>query len=245
MPTTFCTTVKNRLTNLKRLADSIRRSFIKQTDVHLIVADYQSTDGNLAKTLGNYPFPVTILQLERAAFNRSQGLNLAAGVAPAGSRLFFVDVDMLLPPNMADLVQTNIRTGVCWFPICYSLHQGKPLVVNRNSQFPEKANGYWREAGKGMFGVMLDDFNKLGRWNEGIGTTYGREDGDIYRRACKAEWLKVIRERCLGLYHVWHPLTTKYRTGCHARAGFCCSKDPDFVPPAPKVTMIAIPPHVR
>jgi len=210
----ICATIKNRFKNLNRLCESLAE-IEDLENVQFSLSDYGSDDGDIRALLEAQPFPCTHVLLQGSPFNRSQGLNFAIlPLEPAPEDMvFFIDVDMLVPKDLPVLIREKVKSKRSWFPICYSLHKGKKPVVKRNSRYPRKANGWWRTEGKGMCAFLVEDFIELGKWNERTGITYGKEDGLIARRSVKAG-IKMVRDRCVGLFHVWHP-TGKYRTKHH------------------------------
>lgn len=243
----YCCTVKNRIDNLLRLVESLSK-LANPGPFELVLGDYQSTDANLVKKLAGLTFPVTIVTIKKAKFNRSQGLNVAAAHFhdEPPSRLFFIDTDMIVPQDFNRRLRLNVVAGKCWFPICYSLHKGKSAIVLSDSKFPGKANGWWRKTGRGMLGITRDDFNKIGRWNESIGVSYGNEDGDISTRLARSSML-VRRDKCNGLFHVWHPTNGRFRTRYHSAQGLsgnvrraCFSS-----PAAPKIAIHRLPAGCR
>lgn len=199
----YCTAVKNRTESLCRLA-----GFLAQLDdphFELVVADFASQDGDLTQQLSAFPFASRIVQVD-GFFNRSRGLNQAAAAAAGGDRdlLFFIDVDMYVSSDFNKRVRRNVKRGQCWFPVCYSLHKDKPRIIYKNTKQPRNGNGWWRVEGHGMCGFSVLDFRQKVRWNEAIGRSYGKEDGDMTRQAGRAG-LKRVRANCDGLFHIWHP----------------------------------------
>jgi glycosyltransferase involved in cell wall biosynthesis len=172
----------------------------------LVVADFASDDANLAEMA-----PGKLVQVNSQWFNRSKGLNTAAAAAKY-AKLFFIDVDMLVPQTFVSIIDTQVQPGQCYFPICYSLHKDKPPIISHDSKDPNKANGWWRKEGCGMAGFCKSDFDALGGWDEGIGKSYGKEDGELYRRSIT---LTRIRTKQPGLFHVWHPTSQSFREGYH------------------------------
>lgn len=199
----YCTTVKDRGASLVRLAGFL--ADLHDDDFELIVADFKSSDANLVEELAQFDYPIKVVSLG-GFFNRSRGLNQAAAASTGRDRdlLFFIDVDMYVTPDFNDRVRGHVKPGQCWFPICYSLHKDKPCEVYKNTKKPAAGNGWWRKEGHGMCGFTVANFRDKVRWNEEIGRTYGKEDGDMARQA-KVAGLNRIRENCDGLFHIWHP----------------------------------------
>lgn len=148
---------------------------------------------------------------EHGHINRAHARNQAMRLAQPFSDdlVFFLDCDMVLPPDFSDRVRIHVKTGQAYFPICYSLYEGAPMVVTTDGQPYRRAagspaNGWWRESGRGNCGFVAEDFYELGGWNgERWGTRYGREDDDVYWRAFQT--MEVVRERVPGFFHQWHP----------------------------------------
>ena len=213
----YCTAVKNRSNNLNRLCESLAE--LEDNNFELVVCDFNSSDDVLS-SIQKRTFPVTYVKVNDLFFNRSQGLNISAEYASAAANdiVFFIDVDMLVPKDFNAKMREIIRDKVCWFPICYSLHADKPVEVYKDSRHASKANGWWRKEGKGMCGFTKANFAAV-QFNEHVGVSYGREDGDICRRCIKQFDFEVVRGNCDGLYHLWHPTNTTYRTGNHKKTG--------------------------
>lgn len=199
----YCTAVKNRAESLYRLCGFLEK--LEDPHFELVIADFASTDANLVEKLRPFQFPIQVVYLT-GFFNRSRGLNQAAAAVAGDDKdlLFFIDVDMYVAPDFNRRVRQHVKPGQCWFPICYSLHKGKPIAVYKNTKQPKRGNGWWRVEGHGMCGFTCGDFRNKVRWNEQIGRTYGKEDGDMTRQAGRAG-LRRLRENCDGLFHIWHP----------------------------------------
>jgi hypothetical protein len=113
---------------------------------------------------------------------------------------------MLVPENWDQIIAQRVDRGQAFFPICYSLHRGKPLAI-------AKGNGRWRRTGLGMCGFTRKDFDQIGGWSEHF-TRWGLEDNDIYERATRAN-MRIKRWRCPGLFHQWHPKKLAYKERYH------------------------------
>ena len=178
----ICVSLMNRGDNFKRLYETITRI----SDKELVVADYGSDDIDLSM----YNCKVVELSLP---FRRSAALN-AAFDASSGDKVFFCDADMLLPAHLRTVMDEKVAPGQCYFPVCFSLYQGKPPVVNKD-------NGWWRSTGFGMCGFTREDFIRCGKWPEQF-VKHGGEDDFLFAKAKKT--LKVSRSNLEGLFHQWH-----------------------------------------
>lgn len=147
---------------------------------------------------------------ETGHINRAEARNRSFALAQAAAHdlVFFVDCDMVLPADFSDRVRRFVQPGHAYFPVCYSLYQGAPMVVKGHGppHNPGKAaaNGWWRDAGRGNCGFVAADFLALGGWDGArFGTKYGREDDDVFWRA--KEKYVIRREWTQNFFHQWHP----------------------------------------
>jgi hypothetical protein len=237
----YCVTVKNRGTNLRRLCESLR-NLHKPGPMELIIADYVSSDLPKPRFFEGLPYPVMLLTLTGGNFNRAQGLNIAAkhDHAKGDAPLFFIDADLIVPADFNDRVRDIVKPNICWFPICYSMHNGKPITVKGDSRrLSNRTHGWWRKEGKGMCGFTRTDFDKVG-WNDRVGVTYGKEDGSIWRAATKIGKMHGVRENCDGLFHLWHPTVNSYRTKHHRKGGGKKRRGKDQVNPVPVIPTVSV-----
>jgi glycosyltransferase involved in cell wall biosynthesis len=207
----FCIMVYNRWSTLEKLLATLNAQISR--DFEVIIVDLGSKDVDLKAELPKYQMKsrLAIHPIAKGGkINRSAGRNLCVKASRAGASdiLCFVDADMLVPNNFCQLVAGNVAAGTCFFPICYSLHEGKPAVVRGDLSHWRKnagdfAHGWWRKEGWGNFAILRSDYEQLGAWNEKIGQTYGGEDNEIRDRAHKL--FKVRRFNCTGFFHQWHP----------------------------------------
>lgn len=215
----FCTVVHNRWENFKRLA----QSFSKQvgSNCTLCVYDWNSKDHgpvdsaeDLQRELGcqspircRYSFDPN-----PDNFGVTIGKNRAFDIAAALAHdiVFFIDCDVVIPPTMTDTICRNVKPGVAYFPVFYSLYRDCPPVVNgsgpSHSRGSSSANGWWRKTSSGNCGFTAADFVAIGKWDERFGDRYGRDDDDIHWRA--KQKLTVVRENVDGFFHFWHPYST-------------------------------------
>lgn len=195
----FCVALMNRGENFLKMLQSWKD--LDDPHRELIVADFGSTDIDVRPAVAGAG-RVRIAQLP-PPFNRSRGLNAAAACA-RGELLFFLDADIILPKEFCSTIRAHVRPGQAYFPICYSLHEASPADPS--------APGWWRKEGYGMCGFHHDDFRRLRRWDESF-VRWGGEDNELFGRA--RTQLKVVREFCPGLLHVWHPDDLFYKERYH------------------------------
>jgi glycosyltransferase involved in cell wall biosynthesis len=179
----FCVSHYNRNDRLLELVDSLLK-FKEQ----VIVANF--VDGTMALPSHG---ALVVLNIKKP-FHKSLGMNRCAERA-TGPIICFLDVDMVVPANFITSIKRVLRPGSCYFPICFSLYEGRPAAAATR-------NGYWREKGYGNCAFMIEDFNSIGRMDEQF-VSWGGEDTDLFNRA-KAR-LIVHRQPCDGLFHRWHP----------------------------------------
>lgn len=207
----YCTAVYNRWDTFAVLHDSYLRLAAQPGNAAdlLHVYDWDGSGKDI------YPAPSRHVRYftghEYGHINRAHARNQAMRFAQpyANDLVFFVDCDMVLPPDFSDRVRRHVKTNQAYFPICYSLYENAPMVVRDNgrpfTRAPgSAANGWWRDSGRGNCGFVAEDFYALGGWNgQRWGARYGREDDDVYWRAHKQ--MEIVRERVLGFFHQWHP----------------------------------------
>lgn len=204
----YCTAVYNRRENFDVLLASflaMRKLPQNKQDV-LCVYDW---DGGL-NDINEIAGVAYAAGTESGPINRAEARNRAFGILTkdVDELVFFVDCDMVLPLDFSSRVRRFVRPGHVYFPVCYSLYRGAPMVVKGSgpAHAPGKsgANGWWRDAGRGNCGFVVRDFLSLGGWDgKRFGTNYGREDDDVFWRA--KEKFVVHREWTQNFFHQWHP----------------------------------------
>lgn len=206
----YCTVVYDRWDTFKLLAESFVQLAAQPGNEldRLWVYDWNSGGKDI------YSSWLNIIQFcsggQIGHINRAAGRAMAMQCAdPKPDELvFFVDCDMVLPNDFSERVRKWVKPGAAYFPVCYSLYRGAPMVVKGDgppwSPGGSSANGWWRESGRGNCGFSTTDITDVGGW-DGLrwGTGYGREDDDLFWRAMNK--LHVHRERVPGFFHQWHP----------------------------------------
>lgn len=181
-----CTALMNRGAHLTNLYQGLAPQLAGH---EWLVADFGSTDIELASLPALRVLPRTL------PFHKTAALNQLAREA-RGERLFFLDADMLVPRDFLVQLQRRVSRKRAWFPICYSLHEGRPATQTAG-------HGWWRKTGFGNCGLLAEDFHRLGGWDEQF-RSWGKEDDDLYHR-CRRHGITIQRERYEGFFHQWHP----------------------------------------
>jgi len=205
----FCCALKNRGFNFVSMLESFS-GLDKVCDFELVVTDFDSDDFDVGDAIESSVVSGSVVKLSEA-FNRSRGLNFAFD-SSCGDSVFFVDADMFVPVDFLNTISKNVEAGKCYFPICYSLHPDMPMVVSGDNRRPGESNGWWRDTGKGVCGFCREDFEGIGKWDEMIGSNWGLEDKDIFKRS---SCIEIVRENCDGLFHLWHPDDNGYKGRYH------------------------------
>lgn len=203
----FCTALINRGHNFFGLYSTLRP--ILSRGHQFLVADYGSND----IVLQDLEAISRIIHLA-LPFRKSQALNLLARSIDREvySIVAFVDADMLVPDNFDLLILEHTRQGQCYFPICFSFNRTgaaefpnwKAVQSHSPEYLTQSEFGWWRETGYGNCSFFIEDFFRIGQWNERF-DRWGQEDIDMWKRVTSSQWLKAVRTRCPGFYHQWHP----------------------------------------
>jgi hypothetical protein len=206
----YCTVVYDRWDTFKLLAESFVQLAAQPGNEpdRLWVYDWNSGGKDIYSS-----WPDTIQFCgggQIGHINRAAGRAMAMQCADPklDELVFFVDCDMVLPSDFSERVRKWVKPGAAYFPVCYSLYRGAPMVVKSDgppwSPGSGSANGWWRESGRGNCGFTAADVITVGGWDGARwGTGYGREDDDLFWRAMNK--LRVHRERVPGFFHQWHP----------------------------------------
>lgn len=210
----ICIGIKNRtmvitesglvLNLFRNLIDSIvNASKNLDYNIEIVIVDYNSTDVVLEDWIYDVVIGTNIeLNIIKLSydepFSRGKSLNIA-GKNAKYDNLFFCDADMLLNSDVLNDGLNYIKNGKIYFPICLS------FIDNTHKK-------YWlRTAGWGM---LFIDKNVWINYCFPEYYTWGKEDVDIRNRLIDDHKSDIIRKRCVGLYHQWHPIvnesTTKY-----------------------------------
>lgn len=162
------------------------------------------------------------LNYEKLDGKFSRGLALAHGAKqfPAGSLLFFTDVDIVWTQDVLHRIRLNtIRGKQIFYPIVFS--EFSPTVDENNNENPttkgdpdpsdhfryDKDSGYFRHFGFGLVSLYRSDLDAVG----GLATSirgWGLEDVDLFEKTLKsvAVELEIFRAPEPGLVHVYHPV---------------------------------------
>ncbi len=193
----------DRNENLARMLASLRAATLPEdTDAQLIVASFDDPDSEikaLAEAHGAQLVPAP------GQYSRAAGRNIGAKWADGGV-IVFLDADMVVPPGFFHAVVEEVKPGRAFFPIC---RDAKPEYDYDAPPEEQKNNlGRARPHGYGSCAFVLQDWLQVGPWNEDR-TAWGREDADLYQRACEALG-DVVRYELVGLIHQDHPRDEGY-----------------------------------
>ncbi|MBC7382468.1 MAG: hypothetical protein H7296_05655 [Bacteroidia bacterium] len=182
-------------------------SLLKCNDMELIelsVYDTGSTDIDNFKMeiIKNFKGRL-VFTSELVEFTRAHSFNKAVEQSTS-NKIFICDADFSLPQNLVRLCNRYTHGKTVWFPIVFYLFKHKPV-------FFDPKNGEWMFwGGKGILACNKRDFIQVGKLNEKF-TKWGFEDEELWLRFYQHRFF-IIRNRCKGLLHHWHPsLNPKYK----------------------------------
>ena len=195
-PVSICTGIKNRTFNyLEYVLGSVMK-MDHQELIELSINDCGSDDFEILKShLEQNWKGKLILRSEKHDFTRSYAFNNAIDQA-TNELIFAADADMSLPANFVELCNKYVTDRTTWFPICYSLFENKPALI-------QKGNGRWLRSGKGNFAATKIQFESAGKYNN-YHKSWGLEDTELWLNYFKTGQIP-IRNKCKGLFHHWHP----------------------------------------
>jgi len=198
---TICVGLRNRMEHLiEDLVCSMNNCKYFEK-LELSVFDCNSDDvDNVKDTICRYWKREVYFEQQYIDFSRSYTFNRAVKNSKT-DYVFLCDADMSLPFDFVEQFFSNVSNNKIWFPICFSLLKGKPMIVDDN-------NGWWRENGFGMVGIFKNNFYKYGMLNEKF-SDWGGEDNDFYNRI--PENIRA-RSKCYGFFHHWHCSLYNMRT---------------------------------
>lgn len=191
-----CVPIRNRTHNLiNHIIGSLNKCVFKDRII-LSVYDCGSDDiDNLEDEIRKRWKGELVFTTEQVPFSKTYALNKAIKQSPT-DRIFCCDADMTLPKMLVLMYDACVGPGVTWFPIYFSLYKDKPRRIS-------PTNGWWRNEGFGLMGVLRPDMEIIGGFDESF-TKWGDEDTEIAERTL-SNGLKMFRYNCWGLYHNWHP----------------------------------------
>ena len=194
----FCTTIKNRsrfrvegheLLLFPNCVRSLQQATSSHLPCELIVTDWESDDWPLSEWLAELAAPVSSTVITaQGGFSRGRGLNLAAEAAK-GDTLFFLDVDVVVCPELIDRIVQYATENCAFFPILFAFDDANHQA------------GRWIDAGYGQCAVKKEIFDRSPGWPEF--NKWGGEDDKFF--ADMKGLVPTIRERVPGFFHQWHP----------------------------------------
>ena len=207
VPVFIVADISERIPLLYECAAALAR--MKAGRWRVIFVDYKSCDVDWDRVLS---LSDNFSRLDVSAGVRNQCVILNKGIAQASSDDIIVvhDADLLAPPNFVEHVRQRVSPGKMYFPVRYSLHEDKaPKIYGDDARDADSANGWWRHTSTGTACGIKSDFERIGLYDARIGTSWGERDTHLFARAVLK--LIVVREKCPGLFHLWHPYTLEYK----------------------------------
>lgn len=176
----------------------------RKENIELVITDFNSIDSAALKQflIANWKGTLQFIEVD-APFSRARAINEA--VKSASNELIFVcDADFSLPGNLLHLCYRFTLAKSIWFPIVFYLYKNKPPIYG-------KGNGEWMQwGGKGLMAIKRKQFLALGGLDQNF-THWGGED-EAFWLQCYHHKKVIIRSRCKGLLHHWHPsFNLKYK----------------------------------
>jgi len=120
-----------------------------------------------------------------------------------------IDADIFIKEGYIEHVYQNVSEGVMYSPICYSLNEEKPIKIKGDKIFSNDTNGWWRSTAYGLFGILKKDWNRLNLDNY-VQRSWGKDDEERVKRVQRTG-IKIIREKCDKIFHLWHPNELEYK----------------------------------
>lgn len=192
---TICVGIYNRTPNLLNCLVASMNECVHNDHLALSVYDCNSTDvSDLKSEIEKAWKGRLVFCCEDRKFSKTYAVNKAVFQSDT-NKIFVCDTDMTLPSEFVELYNKFVRKNTVWFPICFSLLNGKERRI-------AVGNGWWRGEGFGMVGILKDNYKFMGGLDLRF-DKWGREDDDFFVRA--HVYFKVIRRKCPGLFHNWHP----------------------------------------
>jgi len=143
------------------------------------------------------------------SFNNWQAHELIAKYVPDNGIFHPLDADMFIKEGYIELVYQKVSEGVMFSPVCYSLNEGKLIEIKGDKIFSDDANGWWRLGGCGNNAILKSDWARLELSNY-VQKSWGKYDEELLRRVQRIG-VKIVREKCDKLFHLWHPNELEYK----------------------------------
>jgi glycosyltransferase involved in cell wall biosynthesis len=203
----ICVALKNRTVfehkgktyyPFKNFVKSLTRINRHRFNLELVVADFNSTDIVLESWIYDEikHVELKIIKVNSEYFSRGKGLNIAVDNSKYGI-LFLVDADMILSDQVLQRGMIHLKRNKTFFPIALK-HIDEKMKVTR-----------WFQTGTGNVMIMKKLYNNMGRFPEY--NTWGKEDKKLFDTMVQIHNKPVVREKCKGFFHQWHPLILRHK----------------------------------
>lgn len=193
---TFIVGVKGQSTWVNHLLNNMLEieQYSKHVQIQLIIVDFDN-GVHTHQLVEHSAFKnVQVIPLT-GDFDRGIALARGAEHSPDSSLLFFIDLHLQLPPDIAERAWSRtVRGRSVYAPALVRLNPGHT---------PHTPNGYWEMGGYGLLAVYKSDYLSSNGHVVKPTYTWGGEDWDLVQKLISSK-LVVLRARVPGLYHYHH-----------------------------------------
>ncbi|GMR53707.1 hypothetical protein PMAYCL1PPCAC_23902 [Pristionchus mayeri] len=205
--------LKGRSQVFARFATHLHNTCMREKKLTLVVVLYSSPDEmETRKKMAEIStlMEVKIVEMGNEVFSRGVALTRGSSHLSADSLLFLTDVDMLISCDALRRIQLNtIYNAQIFFPIVFSEFSPDSWSENdrllADSFHYGRRRGYFRHFGYGLAAMYKGDLHTIGGFNTSI-SGWGMEDVDLFEKAVKSPYHRVIRAPEPGLVHIYHPI---------------------------------------
>ena len=210
----FIVPLKGKLSELQRLLESLRNSFLTTGEEIAVLVIYFPENSFPKKHIDTFnkfqsDYPGTKFRWVNITgkFNRAKARQKGAEYFGDNSLLFFCDVDFVFKTEFVHHCRDNtIKGKQVYFPIIFSQYNPEVAYFGVNKPTTDfiytNTAGLWRTYGFGAVCIYSNDVKKVGGWNTRI-EGWGKEDVDFAKRVWK-RGLAIFRVPDPSIVHVYH-----------------------------------------
>lgn len=203
---------------LKSFFSKINVSDAWRPYLRIVFIHYQCKSDNSFEIPEKYKDIVKVYGTNKT-WSRSNNANQLMSVARKSIAFLLLDIDLSLHDGVLESVLQNVKQGIIYFPIVWSLYSPLSLAYTRlfdiRRTITVEKHGFWRKWGFGMVAMYTDDI-KLVSFDEHF-VTWGGEDNDFYEKVKRSPLLNIVRKNDKNFIHEWHPkycLPTEEQSSC-------------------------------